>query len=253
VAPGADVAVTEAALPEPVIPAAASQETAEEAARAASAHSEDRALSAKLTAEAAAAPSPEFPAPGEVAEAEPIPDPPEDQISRPEDAPVVYGPPGPEEGVRAVKEEAERAPAAEKPAAPGVEGARAGAPETPAPAGEPGERADKEAIATSIKQAVEYRNGRVLAGQGLDIRTVRPEFSTYTQLTALPRIPVVEITFDTAGRVKNVRLIQSSGYKDVDEPILNAVWAWTAKGKQLEMLARDNPRALLKISVRMLL
>jgi TonB family protein len=100
---------------------------------------------------------------------------------------------------------------------------------------------------------VEYRNGRVQAGEGLDIKTVKPEFSSFTLLTALPKIPVVEISFNTAGKVKNVRMVQSSGYKDVDEPILNAVWAWTAKGKKLDALAKQNPRAVVKISIRMLL
>jgi TonB family protein len=128
-----------------------------------------------------------------------------------------------------------------------------GAKPTPIPAGDPGEKADKEADATSIKQAVVYRNGRVRAGEGVDIKTVRPEFSSFTVLTALPRAPVVEITFTTKGKVKSVRMLQSSGYKDVDEPILNAVWAWSAKGKKLEALARQNPNAVLKISVRMLL
>lgn len=121
------------------------------------------------------------------------------------------------------------------------------------PAGSPGDTSDKEADATSIKQALEYRNGRVRAGEGIDIKTVKPEFSNFTVLTALPKVPVVEITFNAQGKVKNVRMVQSSGYKDVDEPILNAVWAWTAKGKKLEAMSRENPRALLKLSVRMLL
>lgn len=128
-----------------------------------------------------------------------------------------------------------------------------GAKPTPVPAGDPGEKADKEADATSIKQAVVYHNGRVRAGEGVDIKTVRPEFSSFTVLTAIPRAPVVEISFTTKGKVKSVRMLQSSGYKDVDEPILNAVWAWTAKGKKLDALAKQNPNALLKLSVRMLL
>jgi hypothetical protein len=128
-----------------------------------------------------------------------------------------------------------------------------GAKPTPVPAGDPGEKADKEADATSIKQALVYHNGRVRAGEGVDIKTVRPEFSSFTVLTALPRAPVVEISFTTKGKVKSVRMLQSSGYKDVDEPILNAVWAWTAKGKKLDALAKQYPNAVLKLSVRMLL
>jgi TonB family protein len=169
-------------------------------------------------------------------------------------APETAGPPAPATPVT-------DAPApSNPPAAPAKEAAPSSTEQTPSaarpearPAGLPGNVSDKEADATSIKQAVEYRNGRVRAGDGIDIKTVRPEFSNFTVLTALPKVPVVEITFNTQGKVKNVRMVQSSGYKDVDEPILNAVWAWTAKGKKLEAIGRDNPRAQLKISVRMLL
>jgi TonB family protein len=193
-----------------------------------------------------------------------------EKVTSPEDKPEEPKPDQPEGGVKepAPKlEEAEKAvptPPPVKPAVPAVtESAKPvpaspatpqpGAAPVPVPSGSPGEQADKEADATSIKTAVEYRNGRVQAGEGIDIVTVKPEFSNFTVLTSMPRTPVVEITFTTRGKVKNVRMLQSSGYKDVDEPIVTAVWAWKAKGKKLEALAKQNPNSLLKISIRMLL
>lgn len=199
------------------------------------------------------APSP--PKPEDSKPEDPKPDPANPDAAPPADEPPAVEPvtPEPPPSEEPADPTPKPAPPASPPSPQPAPSPAPGANPQPAPAGDPGEQSDKEADATSIKQAVDYRNGRVKAGEGLDIRTVKPEFSNYTVLTALPRVPVVEITFNTKGRVKNVRIVQSSGYKDVDEPILNAVWAWSAKGKQLEALARKDPKAVLKISVRMLL
>ncbi|MBC7770923.1 MAG: hypothetical protein H7210_00375 [Pyrinomonadaceae bacterium] len=119
--------------------------------------------------------------------------------------------------------------------------------------GEPAIENDKDADASSVVKKAEYRNGKVQAGEGLDIKTLRPEFSKYTKVTAVPRNPIVEIWFDRTGKVVNVELIQSSGYKDVDQPVQNALWGWTAKGKVLDELPKRNPRAVVKLQLTMLL
>ncbi|MGE3107057.1 MAG: hypothetical protein AB7G11_07940 [Phycisphaerales bacterium] len=123
----------------------------------------------------------------------------------------------------------------------------------PVDPGDPGIRNDKEADASSTVLTAEYRNGKVLAGEGLDIKTVRPNFSRYTRVTAAPSNPVVEIWFDRTGVVRNVELKQSSGYRDVDEPVKNAVWAWTARGKVLRELASKRPDGIVKIEITLLL
>lgn len=119
--------------------------------------------------------------------------------------------------------------------------------------GDPAIENDKDSDASSIVKAADYRNGKVQAGEGLDIKTLRPEFSKYTKVTAVPRNPIVEIWFDRTGKAVNVELLQSSGYKDVDQPVLNAVWGWTAKGKVLDELPKRKPRAVVKLQITMLL
>ncbi len=112
--------------------------------------------------------------------------------------------------------------------------------------------ADREADGSSVKRAATFRNGKVEAGQGLDIRTVRPIFTAVTRALAFPTPPVVEVKFDKAGMAKRVRIIRSSGYDDVDGPIVNAVYQWLAAGKALATVG-DEPDAGLVMRVTFLL
>jgi hypothetical protein len=108
---------------------------------------------------------------------------------------------------------------------------------------------DREADASSIRRAAVYRNGRVDAGEGLDIRTVRPRFSTFALSFATPRPAMLEISFDRTGVVREAKVLRSSGFPmDVDEPIRNAVFNWRATGRLLrELPDRPNARVTLRI------
>ncbi len=112
--------------------------------------------------------------------------------------------------------------------------------------------ADREADGSSIKRAAIFRSGRVEAGQGLDIRTVRPIFTAVTRALAFPTPPIVEVKFDRAGRVSRVRVIRSSGYADVDGPIVNAVYQWQARGDELGRIGPE-PDAGLVMRITFLL
>jgi hypothetical protein len=103
-----------------------------------------------------------------------------------------------------------------------------------------GETDDREADASSVKRAIEIplRNGRVAAGEGLELRTVRPRFSTTTLLTSNPKNPVLWIRFGRDGRVADADFVKgfSSGYENIDSPLKDAVLRWRASGKKLEEL-----------------
>ncbi|MBC7835371.1 MAG: hypothetical protein H7Y88_09770 [Phycisphaerales bacterium] len=132
---------------------------------------------------------------------------------------------------------------------------RPGAANAAAPGGNMGREAiesDRESDATSTEATIEIRPGKPAAGQGLDIRTKRPEFSKFTRLTAAPRNPELRLKFDRRGKVVSAVFLVRSGYKDVDEPVLNAVYLWTAKGEALARLP-DDPTAGLSIRVRIVL
>lgn len=95
--------------------------------------------------------------------------------------------------------------------------------------------ADRESDATSIVEVDrdQWRAGKPLAAQGLTIITKKPEFQLWTLLTAAPRNPTVEVTFNHLGRVMDVRFARTSGHADVDRAIMLAVFAWRAEGERL--------------------
>lgn len=125
----------------------------------------------------------------------------------------------------------------------------------PSPAGadaRPGEKADRESDPTSAKPIrVERLNlGKVLAGQGVNIRTTRPRWSTTTLITATsPKNPVVRVKFSRQGKVMEAAFVddQGSGYENLDAPLMHAIHQWTASGKALSELPTRDPNAGLTI------
>ncbi|MDP1660577.1 MAG: hypothetical protein Q8L55_01570 [Phycisphaerales bacterium] len=158
------------------------------------------------------------------------------------------------------------APSVAKPAVEGLKGSTPGSSaDAPAPeADNPGASgasgtpmadktvaADRDADAASVKRAAVFRNGKVEAGEGLDIRTVRPEFSLATRALRQPRSPTLEIVFGRDGRARSVRVLKSSGFPyEVDEPVKTALYNWRAKGRLLDDLPlRPDAVVLLEITV----
>lgn len=113
------------------------------------------------------------------------------------------------------------------------------------------ELSEKQADATSLTQTIDIRPGRPAASQGLDIITRRPNFTRLTRVVAYPDNPLLKVTFSRAGQVVNVVLVESSGASDIDDPVINAVYQWTARGKALDDLAHEH--STLTVSVRIIL
>jgi hypothetical protein len=166
----------------------------------------------------------------------------------------------------ATEPRANPAPSPAKPAVVGVAGVAPGGQvepvkpitETPGAAGAPGDPtarktvpADRDADASSMKRSAVFRNGKVEAGEGLDIRTVRPQFGLVTEALLRPRSPTLEIVFGRDGRARSVKVLKSSGYPaQVDEPVVTALYNWRAKGKLLDQLpARPDASVSLEITV----
>lgn len=110
----------------------------------------------------------------------------------------------------------------------------------------PGVTSDAESTAVSTSQTLDFKPGMPLTGKGIRIRTVVPRFSTTTQLTTMPRNPVLVIRFNRAGRVVKAEFEKNegTGYRDVDEPLLDAVYRWTAVGEQLSKLPADGKETI---------
>lgn len=123
-----------------------------------------------------------------------------------------------------------------------------------APSVTPAIESPKEADASATDEPIEYRNGRVAAGEGLDITTVRPRWALSTRITASPRNPMVIVEFTRDGRVRSAVFEGvGSGFESVDGPLLDAIYAWRAKGDRLEALPPDDPDAVLTVRIRVYL
>lgn len=135
--------------------------------------------------------------------------------------------------------------------------AREGPPTPEVRQGAPGFAADAEADAAAIREAIDVRMtpGRVLAAAGLQITTVRPQWSIVTRAMALPRNPVVRVVFGRGGNVLFAEFVngQNTGDAAVDGPLIDAIYRWRAKGERLAALSPTDPRAGLTMSFRIIL
>ncbi|PCI10289.1 hypothetical protein COB72_03690 [bacterium] len=129
----------------------------------------------------------------------------------------------------------------------------------PKAAGKVGVLSDRESAASIIKRAIKVNASNLhkpIVGKGLEISTVEPRFPATVRFTELPRNPVVMIQFGQNGRVRNAfflaegKRIYNTGVPSVDEPLLNAIYKWKAKGKQIESLDANNPESVVEISMR---
>lgn len=117
-----------------------------------------------------------------------------------------------------------------------------------------GEKDSRQSDAAALREAVDIIPGRPGAAKGLRIDTVRPVWSTTTRLTARPKDAVVEIEFARDGSVAHARFLadKTTGYEDVDGPLLDAIYRWTASGEPLRALPVQEPPAGITIVVRVL-
>ena len=101
------------------------------------------------------------------------------------------------------------------------------------------EKVDTEFDTTSIVDVFPsmWRSGKLLVRKGLEIKTKKPELPILTRLTTSPGNPVCEVLFGKDGVPVSCKILQSSGFADIDGPVLDALWRWRAKGSQLDKLA----------------
>jgi len=123
-------------------------------------------------------------------------------------------------------------------------------------AGTPGIRDEREADASAITKTLEVRPGRPIAAEGLQIATVRPDWGTTASLIFRCRNPIVAIHFDRTGKVRRAEYVvregkrQDAGIPAMSEPLMDAIYRWTAKGVALESLGKDQT---LTVEIRLLI
>ncbi len=100
-------------------------------------------------------------------------------------------------------------------------------------------RSDKDSDPAQLSgDPLDVQLGSVITGRGIEIKPARPVLSVATQLSALPKNASARITFDPDGAVIEVELTASTGYPDVDGPLVASMYKWKASGPLLEELGR---------------
>ena len=98
-------------------------------------------------------------------------------------------------------------------------------------------RSDKDSDPVSLTAtAVDVHLGAVLTGDGIEIKPARPEFGIVSQLSAAPNNTRAHLVFNREGQVTDARLIESTGYADIDGPLEASLYRWKASGPKLETI-----------------
>ncbi|MHB1155527.1 MAG: hypothetical protein ACYC26_01680 [Phycisphaerales bacterium] len=93
-------------------------------------------------------------------------------------------------------------------------------------------KSDFESPPVSEIASAEIHPGAVVSIQGVSIKTIRARYSVVALMTArIPHDPVFRVHFSDKGVVDNVEKLRSSGYDNVDGPIVTSLWKWRAEGK----------------------
>lgn len=139
--------------------------------------------------------------------------------------------------------------------APGDAGKAGGSGPSPKPGtGGKGQLSDLESPATSVTQvdAKLWKNGRLVAAQGIQLKPRQPQFTTLQLVSLLPgcRPPVVSLTFDGTGKCVDVFFNLSSGDSEIDGVIRNSLFFWRAAGKKIDAL-KDGEK--VRVTLQLLL
>ena len=132
-------------------------------------------------------------------------------------------------------------------------------PTQPSPQGKPsdiisreGAISDRESDATSTIDVPSnvWRSGRPLAAKGITLKTKRPAFTALNMIDGIGRNPIAELVIGRDGKTLRARLVRSTGNSSADEALINALYGWTASGKQVERL---KPGDTFTIRIRLIL
>ncbi|MFZ4574305.1 MAG: hypothetical protein ACOYN0_07890 [Phycisphaerales bacterium] len=114
-----------------------------------------------------------------------------------------------------------------------------------------GEQAPEESDAAALRESIAVEPGKTLAREGVQIRTVRPRWSTTTRVTAVPRNPLIDVTFDSTGRVAKAAFApgKNTGYAAVDGPLLDSIYRWRASGSKFAEAVAEKGKLSLRFKM----
>ena len=103
------------------------------------------------------------------------------------------------------------------------------------------EVSEKETDATSTIKVTreQWQQGKPLAAEGIELIPQKPEFTTLTLITALPRNTTGRITINHRGKVTHAEIVRSSANQTVDRNIIDALYGWSARGQRIDAMTDD--------------
>src|SRR5262249_31315114 len=108
---------------------------------------------------------------------------------------------------------------------------------------------DRNADATSKQVYAQYQRGRVVAGEGLEIKPVAKfQFTALMRVTISPRPALVQMIFGRDGHVKNLTILHSIRSSDVDDAVSSAMYEGTASAREIDARS-DAPEAGVKVVI----
>lgn len=107
--------------------------------------------------------------------------------------------------------------------------ATGGRPGAPTPAADPAPDTGSEWSGAAQIPSVEYRNGKVEARNGRQVKHIRPRFTEAGRRDLLAlQFPTIllKVKIDASGKVIDVAIIRGTGSEAIDMPVYRALWGW---------------------------
>jgi len=102
-------------------------------------------------------------------------------------------------------------------------------------------QANKAAPPSDIRvNPQDFQFGEVIARDGIEIRTVTPSFTAVAEVSSVgANLPTAELTFNPKGQVVSAEMLRSTGYDNLDSPILASLYQWQATGPKLNTVESE--------------
>jgi TonB family protein len=107
--------------------------------------------------------------------------------------------------------------------------ATGGPPGAPVPAADPAADTGLESDPFAKTPGVEFRNGKVEARSGRQVKPVRPRLTEASRRDLLSlQFPTIllKVRIDDTGKVQDVKVLRGSGSEAIDMPVYRAMWQW---------------------------
>ncbi len=120
-------------------------------------------------------------------------------------------------------------------------------PQPPAPAAiaetpvesKPADPADRDADPTSTIEVPpeNWKTGKPVAGEGIQLRPKRPSFTAHQAVTSAPGSMFATLFIDHTGRPIRVEIVEGTGSGSIDRTLKSSLYSWRASGERIDAMS----------------